>query len=139
MRQQASLRTDNASVNELSLINRSGKKLMLLAGEVIVGGKQDRIVQDDLIVPPVSVPVSLSVFCVEHGRWSQRASEGGGGGGASAAAAPVIAPTGAEGGELLQPGGAHRPGGRRRRTRSLRARVEGWADKPGSAQERHDT
>jgi hypothetical protein len=68
------MRTDNASVNELALVNRSGKKLLLLAGEVIVGGKQDRIVQDDLVVPPVSVPVSLSVFCVEHGRWSQRAS-----------------------------------------------------------------
>lgn len=90
--QQASLRSDGASVNELSLINKSGKKLVMLAGEVIVGGKQDRIVQDDLVIPPVSVPVSLSVFCVEHGRWSQRESAGGG---PPAAAAPVIAPSGA--------------------------------------------
>ncbi|HWS54573.1 MAG TPA: DUF6569 family protein [Pyrinomonadaceae bacterium] len=63
-----------ASVNELALVNRSGRKLLLLAGEVVVGGKQDRIVQDDLIIPPVSVPVSLNVFCVESGRWSHRAS-----------------------------------------------------------------
>jgi hypothetical protein len=91
--QQASMRSDNASVNELSLINKSGKKLMLLAGEVIVGGKQDRIVQDDVVIPPVSVPISLNVFCVEHGRWSQRTSaEVSGGGGAPA---PVIAPSGA--------------------------------------------
>ena len=90
--QQASMSSDDASVNELSLINKSGKKLMLLAGEVIVGGNQDRIVQDDVVIPPVSVPVSLSVFCVEHGRWSQRASaESGGGAGAPA---PVIAPSG---------------------------------------------
>jgi hypothetical protein len=81
-----------ASVNELALVNRSGKKLLLLAGEVVVGGKQDRIVQDDLIIPPVSVPVSLNVFCVEHGRWSHRAShdasatQGGGGRGS----APVV-------------------------------------------------
>ncbi|HEX8687869.1 MAG TPA: DUF6569 family protein [Pyrinomonadaceae bacterium] len=61
-----------ASVNELALVNRSGKKLMLLAGEVVVGGKQDRIVQEDRVVPPVSVPVALSVFCVEHGRWTPR-------------------------------------------------------------------
>lgn len=66
-----------ASVNELSLTNKSGKKLLLLSGEVIVGGKQDRIVEEDRIVPPVSVPVSLSVFCVEHGRWQQRSASGG--------------------------------------------------------------
>jgi hypothetical protein len=96
--QQASMRTDNASVNELALINRSGKKLLLLAGEVIVGGKQDRIVQDDLVVPPVSVPVSLSVFCVEHGRWSQRSTSAVRGGGADSTGAAhgpqVIAPIG---------------------------------------------
>lgn len=91
MNQQASLRTDGASVNQLALINRSGKKLLLLAGEVIVGGKQDRIVQDDLIVPPISTPIALDVFCVEHGRWSQRAA-----GSASSSVGPVIAPATAE-------------------------------------------
>ncbi|HEV3470505.1 MAG TPA: DUF6569 family protein [Pyrinomonadaceae bacterium] len=78
---------EGATVNELALVNRSGRKLLLLSGEVVVGGKQDRIVQDDLIIPPVSVPVSLNVFCVEHGRWSQRASHTSSGGGA----APVVA------------------------------------------------
>jgi hypothetical protein len=63
---------DGASVNELALTNKSGKKLLLLSGEVVVGGQQDRIVEEDRIIPPVGVPVSLSVFCVEHGRWSQR-------------------------------------------------------------------
>jgi hypothetical protein len=71
---------DGASVNELALTNKSGKKLLLLSGEVIVGGKQDRIVEEDRIIPPVSVPVSLSVFCVEHGRWQQRASSSSSGG-----------------------------------------------------------
>ena len=79
-----------ATVNELALVNRSGKKHLLLAGEVIVGGKQDRIVQEDRIIPPVSVPVSLSVFCVEHGRWSARNAGHTTGGGAAGprAAAP---------------------------------------------------
>jgi hypothetical protein len=85
-----------ATVNELALVNRSGKKLVLLAGEVIVGGKQDRIVQEDRVIPPVSVPVALNVFCVEHGRWSPRTAgynSGGGGGGGSrrSAAAPMEA------------------------------------------------
>src|SRR5215213_7961780 len=80
-----------ASVNELALVNRSGKKLMLLAGEVIVGGKQDRIVQEDRVIPPVSVPVALNVFCVEHGRWTPRETSYNGGGAAPArAGAPVM-------------------------------------------------
>jgi hypothetical protein len=70
--QVSATRGGSATVNQLSLINKSGKKLLLLAGEVVVGGKQDRIVEEDLIVPPVSVPISINVFCVEHGRWSPR-------------------------------------------------------------------
>jgi hypothetical protein len=79
---------DSASVNELALVNKSGRKLLLLAGEVIVGGKQDRIVQEDRIIPPVSIPVALNVFCVEHGRWTPRTvshAVGSGSGGGSAA------------------------------------------------------
>jgi hypothetical protein len=87
----------DASVNELALVNRSGKKLLLLAGEVIVGGKQDRIVEEDRIVPPVSVPISLSVFCVEHGRWSHRTTAASSGGSTGRSAGhPVAAPIRAE-------------------------------------------
>ena len=92
VRQQNATYNSGASVNELALVNRSGKKLMLLAGEVIVGGKQDRIVQEDRVIPPVSVPVALSVFCVEHGRWTPRSTSYSGGGSAQARAnAPVAA------------------------------------------------
>jgi hypothetical protein len=43
--------------------------LLLLAGEIVTGGKQDRVIGKDRIVPPESDPVDLSVFCVEPGRW----------------------------------------------------------------------
>src|SRR5919197_3306068 len=83
--QEAVSYNEGASVNELALVNKSGKKLLLLAGEVIVGGQQDRIVQEDLIIPSSGVPIALSVFCVEHGRWTPRsASYGSAGGGAGA-------------------------------------------------------
>lgn len=59
-----------ASVNQLVLINRSNKPLVLLAGEVVTGGKQDRVIAKDRIVPPGADPLPLDVFCVEHGRWS---------------------------------------------------------------------
>jgi hypothetical protein len=58
------------SVNQLVLINRSKRPLLLLAGELVSGGKQDRIIGKDRIVPVSAQPLPLDVFCVEHGRWS---------------------------------------------------------------------
>lgn len=59
-----------ASVNQLVLINRGKKPLVLLAGELVSGGKQDRIIGKDRIVPVGAEPLPLDVFCVEHGRWT---------------------------------------------------------------------
>jgi hypothetical protein len=56
-------------VNRLVLINNSDHPLLLLAGEVVTGGKQDRVIGVDRIVSPKSGPIDLSVFCVEPGRW----------------------------------------------------------------------
>src|SRR5246127_4492315 len=60
---------DGAQVNKLALVNNSKKPLLLLAGEIVTGGKQDRVIGKDRIVPPESDPIDLSVFCVEPGRW----------------------------------------------------------------------
>jgi len=60
----------SAQVNQLVLINRGKRPLLLLAGEVVSGGKQDRIIGKDRIVPIGAEPLPLSVFCVEHGRWT---------------------------------------------------------------------
>ncbi len=59
-----------ASVNQLVLINRSKRPLLLLAGELVSGGKQDRVIGKDRIVPVGAPPLPLDVFCVEHGRWT---------------------------------------------------------------------
>jgi hypothetical protein len=58
-----------AEVNRLVLVNNSKRPLLLLAGEIVTGGKQDRVIGKDRIVPAESDPVDLSVFCVEPGRW----------------------------------------------------------------------
>lgn len=58
-----------AEVNRLVLVNNSKRPLLLLAGEIVTGGKQDRVIGKDRIVPPESDPVDLNVFCVEPGRW----------------------------------------------------------------------
>jgi ARG and Rhodanese-Phosphatase-superfamily-associated Protein domain len=59
-----------SQVNQLVLVNRGKRPLLLLAGEVVSGGKQDRIIGKDRIVPIGSAPLPLDVFCVEHGRWT---------------------------------------------------------------------
>ena len=64
-----------ASVNQLVLINRGKRPLLLLAGELVSGGKQDRIIGKDRIVPVGSDPLPLDVFCVEHGRWTGASSQ----------------------------------------------------------------
>ena len=64
-----SRRNDGAEVNRLVLVNNSKKPLLLLAGEIMTGGKQDRIIGKDRLVPAESDPIDLSVFCVEPGRW----------------------------------------------------------------------
>lgn len=58
-----------AEVNRLVLVNKSKRPLLLLAGEIVTGGKQDRVIGADRIVPPNAPPVGLDVFCVEPGRW----------------------------------------------------------------------
>jgi hypothetical protein len=58
-----------AEVNRLVLVNNSKRPLLLLAGEIVSGGKQDRVIGKDRIIPAESDPVDLSVFCVEPGRW----------------------------------------------------------------------
>jgi len=62
-------RPPGAQVNQLVLVNNSKRPLILLAGEILTGGKQDRVVGKDRIVPPESDPIDLTVFCVEPGRW----------------------------------------------------------------------
>jgi cytochrome c-type biogenesis protein CcmE len=63
-------RGSGAQVNQLVLVNNSKHPLILLAGEIVTGGKQDRIIAKDRIIPPGGDPVDLSVFCVEPGRWT---------------------------------------------------------------------
>ena len=74
-RQGALPRSQGAEVNRLVLINNSSRPLLLLAGEIVTGGKQDRVIGADRIVPAKSDPVDLSVFCVEPGRWVERSEK----------------------------------------------------------------
>src|SRR5713101_4438620 len=60
-----------ASVPELVVENRGKSYVLLLAGEILVGGKQNRVLREDILLPPLSGPRPIGVYCVEQGRWNQ--------------------------------------------------------------------
>jgi len=78
-------------VNTLVLVNNSKRPLLLLAGEIVTGGKQDRIVAKDRIVPANANPIDLGVFCIEPGRWTE-SSANFGAAGKSAAKSFMVQP-----------------------------------------------
>jgi len=83
----------DAEVNRLVLVNNSKRPLLLLAGEIVTGGKQDRVIGKDRIVPSESDPIDLGVFCVEPGRWvaaNGRNEFSGGGAAGGVFAAPAV-------------------------------------------------
>jgi hypothetical protein len=66
---------ETSNVNLLQVENFSGQDVYIQSGEIVKGGKQDRVLKDDIIVPSASGRVNVPAFCVEHGRWTQRGHE----------------------------------------------------------------
>ena len=60
----------DAEVNRVSVTSKAGKPLYLMAGDIILGGQQDREIARDTIVPKAAKNYVVEVFCVEHGRWT---------------------------------------------------------------------
>jgi hypothetical protein len=61
---------EGADVNTLEVRNDTGKNVVIFAGEIVRGAKQDRIISYDTVVPPVG-RYAVDVFCVEAGRWTE--------------------------------------------------------------------
>jgi hypothetical protein len=61
---------EGASVNTLEVRNDTGKHVVLLAGEMVRGAKQDRIISFDTVIPPGG-KFNVDAFCVEAGRWTE--------------------------------------------------------------------
>jgi len=66
---------ETSNVNQLQVENLSGQDVYIQSGEIVKGGKQDRVLSDDIILPTASGKVDVKAFCVEHGRWTQRGRE----------------------------------------------------------------
>ena len=61
------------NVAQLTVVNSGQKPVLLAVGDVVEGGRQDRVIVSDLLVPPNKQPTPVAVHCVERGRWTQGA------------------------------------------------------------------
>jgi len=57
-------------VSELVLRNSAGVHTFVLAGEILLGGKQNRLLRQDVLLPPRSGDVVVPVYCGQKGRWT---------------------------------------------------------------------
>ena len=60
---------ESPEVRRVRLTNRGLRAVLVFAGEIIVGGNQDRVLAREALIP-AGESVDLDVFCVEHARWS---------------------------------------------------------------------
>lgn len=67
--------SESGRVNTLLIRNLSQDTIFIMSGEILVGGKQDRVIASDMLIVPQSGQVKLPVFCVEKGRWRYKGDE----------------------------------------------------------------
>lgn len=66
----ADVGSDKGSV---SITNRSRNTIMVKSGELIGGGKQDRIMRETTLIEPGQRKEIMTVFCIEKDRWDEKA------------------------------------------------------------------
>jgi len=70
---------ETGTVNELSVENVSPDvDVFIQTGDIVRGGRQDRLMAMDMVVPPKSGKLPIASFCCESGRWQQRGRESAG-------------------------------------------------------------
>lgn len=60
------------NVHWLRINNNSGMPLYIGSGEVVMGGRQDRMITRDTVLLPSEKDQYVQVMCVEEGRWSNK-------------------------------------------------------------------
>ena len=67
---------ETSDVNELEVENISKfYDVFIQSGDIVKGGKQDRVLAVSIMIPARSGRITISAFCVESGRWEKRSGE----------------------------------------------------------------
>jgi hypothetical protein len=66
---------ETGSVNELKIENTGSEEVFIQYGDIVKGGRQDRVLTVSFVLAPKSGKVPIASYCVEHGRWSSRGRE----------------------------------------------------------------
>ncbi len=67
---------ETSDVNQLEVENLSKElDVFIQSGDIVKGGKQDRVLAVSIIVPARSGRVKIEALCVESGRWEKRGGE----------------------------------------------------------------
>jgi hypothetical protein len=66
---------ETGSVGELQVRNLCDEPIFIQSGDIVKGGRQDRVLRYDIVLMPQSALVPIKSFCVEQGRWSARGNE----------------------------------------------------------------
>ena len=61
---------ETGDVQELVIRNLGEREVFIQSGDIVKGGKQDRVLIVSMIIPPNSGDIPVGAFCVERGRWS---------------------------------------------------------------------
>jgi hypothetical protein len=76
LEQKKAIVYETQQVNQLTIENVSPtEEVFVQAGDIVKGGKQDRVIAFDVILPARSGKMPIASFCVEAGRWTQRGRE----------------------------------------------------------------
>lgn len=75
MERQEVIVHETQNIHELAIENISDAEIYIQSGDIVKGGKQDRVIAVDFIAPARSGKLPIASFCVERGRWRERGQE----------------------------------------------------------------
>jgi hypothetical protein len=66
---------ETGNVRELKIENTGDEPVFIQFGDLVKGGRQDRVLTTSLLIPPRSGQIAIGAYCVEQGRWAKRGGE----------------------------------------------------------------
>lgn len=66
---------NGGNVPQLKVRNKSNSYVFLMSGEILKGGKQNRLIANDVLLGPKIKDIIIPVYCCEQGRWQKTSKD----------------------------------------------------------------